>query len=75
MSAKNCCFCGERLGEGSVDDICADCLEAGADCKDCQDATGGRCRRHWEPECTCYEMTGGHQPGCPMNRQIVARRW
>jgi hypothetical protein len=18
----------------------------------------------WQPECTCYELVGGHQPGC-----------
>lgn len=23
----------------------------------------------WEPECTCYEMIGGHQPGCYFNRR------
>lgn len=22
-----------------------------------------------EPECTCYELTGGHQPGCYFNRK------
>ena len=21
-----------------------------------------------EPECTCYEVTGGHMPGCAFNR-------
>lgn len=23
----------------------------------------------FEPECTCYELTGGHQPGCAFNRK------
>jgi hypothetical protein len=25
----------------------------------------------FEPECTCYELTGGHQPGCYFNRRPV----
>lgn len=34
-------------------------------CDACQEATGGVCQAHREPECTCYEMFGtGHQPGC-----------
>ena len=34
------------------------------DCSACSEATGGVCAKHQEPECTCYELTGGHQPGC-----------
>ncbi|HEY2510149.1 MAG TPA: hypothetical protein VGI39_04815 [Polyangiaceae bacterium] len=37
-------------------------------CVACQSATGGQCRDHVEPECTCTELTGGHMPGCPMYR-------
>lgn len=33
-------------------------------CDDCAAATGGQCRRHQEAECSCYELIGGHQPGC-----------
>lgn len=42
-----------------LDEPCAACIEA----------TGGACRAHQEPECTCYELTGGHQPGCYFNRK------
>jgi hypothetical protein len=38
------------------------------ECRDCANATGGVCRKHQQPECTCYELTGGHQPGCAFNR-------
>jgi hypothetical protein len=38
------------------------------ECRACADATGGQCAKHFEPECTCYELTGGHQPGCYFNR-------
>jgi len=35
--------------------------------------TEGRCTctggPQFEPECTCYEVTGGHQPGCYFNRR------
>lgn len=41
---------------------CPNCCDA------CESATGGVCRRHQQPECTCYEALGGHQPGCPMGR-------
>lgn len=37
---------------------------AGETCQDCLSATGGVCRAHQEPECTCYEVTHGHQMGC-----------
>lgn len=39
-------------------------------CHDCLEATGGQCRAHMPPECTCYELHGaggGHQPGCPLH--------
>lgn len=26
------------------------------------------------PDCTCYEVTGGHQPGCPFGRSLLERR-
>lgn len=35
-----------------------------------EEITGGwRCAacRYQPPECTCYEMTGGHMPGCAFN--------
>jgi hypothetical protein len=44
----------------------------GPDCTDCQAATGGVCREHQEPECTCYELTGGHMPGCPGAHRAAA---
>lgn len=50
------------------DDGCREC------CEDCFDATGGQCARHYEPECTCYELTGGHMPGCYFNRKARADR-
>jgi hypothetical protein len=28
----------------------------------------------YEPECTCYEMTGGHQPMCPYGVMLQQRR-
>lgn len=37
-------------------------------CEACLSSTGGSCREHQEPECTCYEITGGHMPGCAFNR-------
>ncbi|HKO84466.1 MAG TPA: hypothetical protein VJ140_07850 [Actinomycetota bacterium] len=36
-------------------------------CAACSEATGGVCPKHAETECTCYELTGGHQPGCAFN--------
>ncbi len=45
------------MGLGEVDDP--------RFCPACQDATGGVCREHRQPECTCYEQYGGgHQAGC-----------
>jgi hypothetical protein len=38
-------------------------------CEDCRNATGGECRAHYTPECTCYEAMPGHEPGCPMRRR------
>lgn len=29
----------------------------------------------WEPECTCYELTGGHQPGCFFNSPERVAWW
>jgi hypothetical protein len=52
-SQSACEFCD---GEG-----CPGC------CAACQEATGGRCPKHYEPECTCYEGPG-HQPGCQFAR-------
>ena len=40
---------------------CLSCKKCAATC----DCTGGP---QTEPECTCYELTGGHQPGCHFNR-------
>lgn len=43
-------------------------------CTQPDEVTGGwRCSKcKWsEPECTCYELTGGHQPGCHFNRNPV----
>ncbi len=41
------------------------------------DRTGGghdpRCPE-FEPECTCYEMIGGHQPMCPAGVAVEVRR-
>ncbi len=39
-------------------------------CTTPEEVTGGwRCSRcEYQPaECTCYEMTSGHMPGCPFN--------
>lgn len=49
---------------------CPDCNELGCSncCPDCADATGGVCRAHQQPECTCYEAGPGHMPGCAFNR-------
>lgn len=27
-----------------------------------------------EPECTCYEFIGGHQPGCPHYGKVIAEK-
>lgn len=54
--------------EGTVakpNDACVRCLS----CKRCAaacDCTGGP---QVETECTCYEVTGSHQPGCAFNRR------
>ena len=50
--------------------ICVDCNTDReiAECADCAQATGGICAKHQEPECTCYEVTGGHMQGCAFNR-------
>lgn len=56
---------------------CPGCIKVEPDyeCENCggtepEEVTGGwRCAacRYQPPECTCYEMTGGHQPGCAFN--------
>lgn len=41
----------------------------------CPELTGGGHEwpcPYWEQECACYEMTGGHMPGCAMNRAAPA---
>ena len=43
---------------------CVKCI-ACHKCAGACDCTGGP---QIEPECTCYELTGGHQPGCYFNR-------
>ncbi len=60
--------------------------EQGYECESCgctepEEVTGGwRCSKcGWQPvDCTCYEMTGGHQPMCPygvmLHRQKQRRR-
>lgn len=55
--------CDTCCGHGNEDGWCEPI------CEDCLNATGGRCPAHAEPECTCYELTGGHQPGCAFNHQ------
>lgn len=41
------------------------CLRCKRDVTSCE-CTGGPVV---EQECTCYEVIGGHQPGCALNRQ------
>lgn len=44
-------------------------------CTEPEEVTGGwRCSRcrYQSPECTCYEMTGGHMSGCAFNRATPA---
>ena len=71
-----CYSCGED-GEAYLDGgngdgpFCPRCAPE-LICPDCLSATGGICRAHQEPECTCYEITGGHQPGCAFNRTVPA---
>ena len=59
--------CDTCMGDG-----CAECARTGVIdvqvCQDCLDATGGQCRAHQVTECTCYEIIGGHQPGCAFAR-------
>lgn len=43
---------------------CVRCIKCKECCGAC-DCTGGP---QLEQECTCYELTGGHQPGCYFNR-------
>lgn len=38
-------------------------------CRACADATGGVCAQH-QVECACYELTGGHEPGCAFSRPL-----
>lgn len=54
---KLACECDDDMG-------CPSC------CEYCEAATGGQCFMHAEPECTCYEATYGHQPGCYFNRRL-----
>ena len=61
VTAGECRGCETKVQPGF--DFCAECCPQ-AYCKACKDATGGQCREHQEPECTCYEIIGGHQPGC-----------
>lgn len=44
-------------------------------CNEPEEVTGGwRCARcrYQPPECTCYEVTGGHQVGCAFNSRKLA---
>jgi len=54
-----------------VDDDGHECYECeSCGCTEPEEVTGGwRCSKchWWPPECTCYEVTGGHQPGCAFN--------
>jgi len=68
----------ESIDDAAVEALVLECmgdrvateLELGCPncCKACLSATGGQCSEHQEPECTCYEITGGHMPGCAFNR-------
>jgi hypothetical protein len=53
-----------RFEAARATDECVRCICCKRCCGAC-DCTGGP---QTEPECTCYEMTGGHQPGCYFNR-------
>lgn len=57
------CSCGLRFYRD------ADLLAKLGPCLTCEEATGGVCRRHAKPECTCYEAEYGHQPGCALARR------
>ena len=70
-----CSWCHDPLAakgvpvprQGSRALYCSQDCHDHATCQACKDATGGVCRAHQEPECTCYELTGGHMPGCAFN--------
>jgi uncharacterized protein (DUF433 family) len=48
-------------GIGTCDEDCEGCPWC---CADCEAATGGQCKQHYQPECTCYEPVFGHAMGC-----------
>lgn len=57
---------GTRAIAGAACVRCLVCKSCAAAC----DCTGGP---SVETECTCYELTGGHQPGCAFNRPAAPR--
>lgn len=63
----------ESVGRTAAPVKCMFCNEL-TPCRDCLGSTGGRCAEHQEAECTCYEMTGGHMPGCVFNRSPTVSR-
>jgi hypothetical protein len=48
----------------AVAEVCVNCIKCRRCCGAC-DCTGGP---QTEQDCICYELTGGHQPGCYFNR-------
>jgi hypothetical protein len=48
----------------------ADDEESACNCNPVDNTGGGHSGTcpEFEPECACYELTGGHQPGCYFNR-------
>lgn len=52
------------------------CIACGCNC-DPRETTGGGHRGDcpaYEPECTCYEMIGGHQPMCPYGAMLAMQK-
>jgi len=55
-------------GTAEPPETCISCQKTEAEC----DCTGGF---QSEPDCICYEMTGGHQPGCFYNDPSRVKAW
>lgn len=74
QARRTCIGCDARDGEPCLDDCWAQALELAIDdecnCDPLAQTGGGHAYTcpAFEPECTCYEVTGGHQPGCYFNR-------
>jgi len=79
-------FCDEHLvstGMSRPRQLCAACIkeqlaELHADGCNCNpfEQTGGGHRGDcpaFDPECTCYEVTGGHQSMCPFGAALAAK--